>query len=325
MRDRKSATFELKDEADWWLRQARRGSAPDAELTVGEYLDRWLKGKRKIVGSTRDQYANHIGHLDALADIPLVKLERRQVERFVDSLGKQKSERTHKPLSAATIGKILTTLRSALEEAVPGDIPDNPAARVEAPRVEREPVRAVTSAEMTRIREAVTGTWLEPVVRFLFGSGLRISEAVTLNQGDVDWAHGTVRLRASKTTRRTVRVTRDGMAALTLLDQPRKGRNEPLFFGERPSKVGVRDRLGRGSVSHALPKLLAAHGIERLTAHGLRHAHATVGLERGTPIEAIAAQLGHRNPTMTRNVYAHVTASLTDEALERLDEAVSER
>ena len=35
-RVRRSATFSLEDEAEWWLRQAKRGSIPDVDVTVAE-------------------------------------------------------------------------------------------------------------------------------------------------------------------------------------------------------------------------------------------------------------------------------------------------
>lgn len=325
-RVRQSKTFDTRNDADWWLREAKRqGRAPDTGETVAEYLDRWLASKRRLRDSTRLQYENHLGHLKReLGAIPVARLQRRHVEAFVDDLERHVSTGTKRPLTKATVGKILTTLRSALEWGVPRELPDNVAAKVEPPKPERKPVRVVSGEDMAAIREAVRETWLYPVVRFLFGSGLRIGEACALNQGDVDYQLRTVTVKRSKTSDmpRTVRISKDAMAALRTLDQPRKGKREPLFFSPKPNRQGHRDRLSRHSVSHALPRILRDHGIEPLTAHGLRHAHATVGLELGTPIESIASQLGHRNPTVTRNVYAHVTQKLADEALDRLDEAI---
>jgi integrase len=109
---------------------------------------------------------------------------------------------------------------------------------------------------------------------------------------------------------------------LALADAPRIGPREPVFFSPRPNRQGVRDRLSRHSVSHALPRLLEGASLDALSAHGLRHAYATVALEAGIPIEAIAEQMGHRNPTMTRNRYAHVTPNLQRAALQIVNEAV---
>ncbi len=328
-RVRKSATFHLRNDAEWWLREASRGDVPETGRTVEDYLLLWLRGKRRIRPSTRLQYANHIEKhiIPVLGGFRMTDLQRRHVEAFVEDRLRYVSPSTHRPLTPSTVGKLLVTLRSALEEAVPREIPDNPAAKVEAPKVEREPVRAVGATEASAIIDAVAGTWVEPIARFLFGSALRISEALTLNQGDIDWREGVVKLRRSKTSIRTVMVSDDGMAALRMAvdDAPRSGKGEPVFFGPKPSRTSlVRDRMTRHSVAHALPRLIEAAGIERLTAHGLRHAHATVGLEAGTPIEAIADQLGHRSPNMTRR-YAHVLPTMKRAALQAHDNAVKDR
>lgn len=330
-RIRKTATFALRNEAEWWLREAgRTGVTPDVGETVAEYLERWLATKRGIAPSTRLSYENHVREhiVPVLGSIAIGQLLPRHVEGLIKDRLAHVSAGTGRPLTPSTVRSILTTLRMALAQGVKRrEIPDNAAADVSAPRVRRDPVRAVSAAEMKRIRAALEDTWLEPVARFLFGSALRISEALTLNQGDIDWERSTVRLRASKTTIRTVMVTQDGMAALreAIAGAPRRGKAEPIFFSPRPNRAGVRDRLSRHSVSHALPRILERAGVDRLTPHGLRHGHATVALEAGIPIEIIAQQLGHANPTMTRNVYAHVLPAMKRSALDTVDEAVAKR
>lgn len=324
-RVRKSATFDLRADAEWWLRQASRGSVPEA-LTVAEYLDGWLQTKRDLRPSTLLQYRNHVDkHIaPSIGGIALAKLERRHVEAFVSERSRYVSPSTHRKLSASTVRAILTTLRSALEEGVPRELPDNPARRVRAPKVVRPDVRAVGTVEAKRVLDAVRGTWVEPIARFLFGSGLRIGEALSIDQRDIDWKAGKVRIRASKTRLRSLNVTDDAMAALRLAlrDAPRIGPKEPVFFGVRATENGARERLSRHSVARALPRLLAAAGIDHLTAHGLRHAHATTRLELGHDIETIAAQLGHKRPSLTADVYAHVTERGQKSDLAEMDEAV---
>jgi integrase len=324
-RVRKSATFDLRSDAEWWLRQAGRGAVPEA-LSVGDYLERWLAGKRSIAPSTRAQYRNHVElHIvPALGRFALIALQPKHIEAFVSERERHVSESTHRPLTARTIQAILTTLRSALEDAVPRLILDNPAAKVEAPRVTREPVRDVGAVEAGRVIAAVRGTWIESIVRFLFGSGLRIGEALSIDQGMIDWKSGEVRIGKSKTNLRTLPVSDDALDALRLAirQAPRVGPKEPVFFGQRATSNGARERLNRASVDHALPRILEAAAVERLTPHGLRHGHATVALEGGTPIEVIAKQLGHKRPSLTQNIYAHVTRRHQRAALSVIDEAV---
>ena len=113
-RVRKSATFTLRNDAEWWLRQAQRGTIPNVERTVSEYLDDWLAGKRNVRRSTHDVYSSHVKvHIaPALGHHRVTELEPRHVERFIAGL----------KVAPGTVGLILRTLRSALQTA---NRPDN--------------------------------------------------------------------------------------------------------------------------------------------------------------------------------------------------------
>lgn len=305
-RVRRSETFVLKGEAEWWLRQAKRGSIPDVDVTVAEYLDRWLQGKRNIRPSTKALYESHVRvHIaPALGHYSLGELEPRHVERFVDSL----------TVSAGTVGLILRTLKSALEAGVRRhELPDNPASTVEAPKVTRAPVEALTHDMAERIQAAVEGEWIEHIVRFLMGSGCRVGEACALDQADV--MDGYVRLRAPKTVPRAALVSEDGMAALeeAIRLAPRRGPREPVFYGPKD-----RDRANRSAVSHAIARTLARHGLPRLTAHKLRHGAATLMLADGHSIKTIAEQLGNTE-RVTAQTYAHVSPDVARSAVRSLD------
>jgi integrase len=312
-RIRESKTFDLRGDAEWWLSQAKRhGEAPE-DVRLADYLERWLRGKRGIAASTRLQYDNHIRlHLvPMLGGYRLVDLRRRHVDAFVEQRLGHVSTGTGRPLSPSTVRAILVTLRSALQEAVPRDIPDNPAARVEAPKVHREPVKALTPDDAAALIAAVRETWMEHIVRVLLGSGMRVGEAVALNQGDVH--DGWVQLRKSKTTIRSVRLSRDANEAIhaAIKSAPRRGKGEPVFFGPRTG-----DRLSRHSLTHALSKATG------LSAHALRHGTATLMVAAGVHMRVVAEQLGHANPAMTARVYAHVSPESQVAALSVLDEAV---
>lgn len=45
-------------------------------------------------------------------------------------------------------------------------------------------------------------------------------------------------------------------------------------------------------------------GLPRLVLHELRHTHATILLRDGVPVHIVAKRLGHRDPSVTLNVYA---------------------
>jgi integrase len=65
-------------------------------------------------------------------------------------------------------------------------------------------------------------------------------------------------------------------------------------------------RLGRGKVALAVGRIGKAAGIkEHIAPHRLRHTLATLAVNRGMPLESIAALLGHRSLSMTM-VYARI-------------------
>jgi integrase len=305
-RTRRSATFELKGDAEWWLRQAKRGSIPDVNLTVGEFLDRWLTGKRNIRASTHALYASHVKvHIKpSIGQIPLTDLQPRHIERFVNGL----------KLSPGTVGLVLRTLKSALESGVRRrEIPDNPAATVEPPKVRRAPVEAMTDELADAVVEAARGEWIEYVVRFLLGSACRIGEAIALDQGDVK--NGYVILRDPKTVPRATFISEDAEEALreAIRIAPRRGKNEPVFFGPVTG-----DRLTRHPVTLALARILAAKGLPPLTPHKLRHGAASLMLADGHSIKTIAEQLGNTE-RVTAQTYAHVAPAVARAAVSSLN------
>jgi integrase len=330
VRTRVARTFVLRADAEWWLSEARRhGTAPEDPL-LRDWLAAWLAGKRRIRPSTREQYRSHIDdHIaPVLGGYRLGELRRHHVEAFAENRLRATNKRTKaepRPISPAMVGKLLVTLRSALDAAVPRVIPDNPAAKVEAPKVEREAVAAMTPADARAIVAAVRGTWLENITRFLLGSGLRAGEALGLDQGDVH--DGWVSVRVSKTTVRAVRVSADAAAAIhtALRASPRVGPHEPVFWSvKRVRGTDHRDRMRVDSMSRGLAEALKAAGLPRRTAHKLRHGAATLMVAAGVPMRMVAEQLGHANPSLTARVYAHVSPESLAAAVDVLDEAVKE-
>lgn len=298
-RARRNTEREALAELERMRRIYGSGGSP-ATGTLGSYLDDWYAGWTDVRDSTRATYETHIRlHIKPLlGGIPLAKLQPPDVRRLIE-------EMRRKGKAPAYVVRVVTTLRVALNAAVAERIlMDNPAAHVKLPRVEREPVRPLTHDEAYAIVEAVEGTWVEPITRLLLGSGIRLGEAIGLDQRDLMLDSAFIRVRRSKTDVRAVPISADAVEALrlALVNAPRRGPDEPVFFGVRKS----RHRLRRWSVSQALPRLLEPVGLGHITPHQLRHGAATLMLADGVPMRVIAEQLGHRNPALTARVYAHV-------------------
>jgi len=174
-----------------------------------------------------------------------------------------------------------------------------------------------------RDADAVAGAraWLNQQVK---EHGLRLGEAVALNWRDVDLDRGTVAVKSGKTARarRLVKLAPFAIAALrnhrarsTIV-----GAGEPVFRGIRTGR-----RIRTDAAYAHWQRLRADAGLPPMRIHDLRHAHASLLLAGGTPMQLIADQLGHANPALTARVYAHVLDSHREAAVDRMGELVPTR
>ena len=85
-----------------------------------------------------------------------------------------------------------------------------------------------------------------------------------------------------------------------------------------PSTVGS-PLDGGNLLTNSYYPLLARLGLPRLPFQNLRHTAATRLLAAGTHPKIVAERLGHSTPTVTLNVYSHVTPTMQRDAADTLD------
>lgn len=148
------------------------------------------------------------------------------------------------------------------------------------------------------------------IFEVIYGCGLRVSEAVGLNLGDVDFANGWLRVMGKGSKQRTVPFGPPAKKALkeALADRPDVGFQEPLFVNFRGARLTSR------SVARMLNKHLIRIAATRLISpHGLRHSFATHLLAAGADLRSIQELLGHSRLSTTQR-YTHVDlGALIDE------------
>lgn len=289
------------------------GSEP-ATMTLDAYLADWLAGVRgSVAPATYVSYSGHVRlHIaPLLGGLPVIRIGPPDVRRLITALGSA-------GLAANTVRRVLTTLAMALGRAVrEGSIPTNPALGQRLPRVERTSIRAMTFDDADAIMAAVREDEYGPLYTLLLYSGMRAGEAVGLDWRDVDLEGGTVFVQRGK-TRSSARVVPLASMALLALKAHRLrspgGPSEPVFRGLRKGQ-----RLRVDVVTHRFPRLLEAAGLPRMRVHDLRHGTATLLLARGVPMRDIADLLGHASPSITMNVYAHVTEEMRRKAVQSLN------
>ena len=137
-----------------------------------------------------------------------------------------------------------------------------------------------------------------------------------LDLGDLDFAHGVIHVRDSKTEAgiRQVNMTpwlHDELLAYRA-SRPDAALDEPAF----PTRSGGR-RDGRNINRKVIePAVRAANALRAeqrqpalpgsITAHTFRRTFITLMLEAGAPVPYVQAQVGHEDPTTTLEIYAQV-------------------
>ena len=77
------------------------------------------------------------------------------------------------------------------------------------------------------------------------------------------------------------------------------------------------------TLSHDFQKIVRATGLPHLTLHGLRHAHATFLLQKGTHAKIVSERLGHSSISVTMDTYSHVLPDMQEAAARAIDEVLS--
>lgn len=177
----------------------------------------------------------------------------------------------------------------------------------------RAMIRACSSKAPTGIRNRA-------LIALLWGSGLRISEALALYPKDVDITAGTVRVLCGKGRKdRTpfiIHGSLGGHYERWMDKRQALGMNgrHPLFCtlkGTSISAVYVRAMLKREA---------EAAGIEkRVHPHGLRHTHASMLRDAGIQLNVISIQLGHSNEAITCRYLNRFNPAQVMEALRGLN------
>ncbi|HEY4233216.1 MAG TPA: tyrosine recombinase XerC [Lacipirellulaceae bacterium] len=204
-----------------------------------------------------------------------------------------------------------------------GWVKTNPAKPLRNPRKSQKLPHFLTTDEVGKLLTAPPGD--EPqevrdraILETLYSAGLRVSELVGLNDGDLDFSAGIVRIRGKGKRERlspigshAARALKSWLAKRTLSPREPKGREAPVFV----NRFGT--RLTTRSVARMLEKYLRETGLDQRTSpHTLRHSFATHLLDRGADIRSVQELLGHKS-LVTTQIYTHVSTSNLKAAYEK--------
>lgn len=155
------------------------------------------------------------------------------------------------------------------------------------------------------------------MLELLYASGMRVSELVALNLGDVDCKENFVRCFGKGSKERIIPIhDQAAMAVKSYVDETRpelaRNQNEAaLFLNARG------DRLTRQGFWQKLKEYARAANLDvQISPHTLRHSFATHMLSGGADLRSVQELLGHANISTTQ-VYTHLTSEHIRRAYEK--------
>jgi tyrosine recombinase XerD len=238
-------------------------------------------------------------------------------------VGLREGDADHPPLSAGSAARAVVAVRGlhrfALRE---GLTPADPAHDVRPPTPPRRLPKAISVEAVERLLAAATGPGGDGTARglrdralleLLYGSGVRISEAVGLDVDDLDLEEGFARVSGKGGKTRVVPMgdyARRAVEAYLVRARPElsgAGRGGPaLFLNARGG------RLSRQGAWMVLRAAAERAGLKNVSPHTLRHSFATHLLDGGADVRVVQELLGHASVTTTQ-VYTLVTVQMLRE------------
>jgi integrase/recombinase XerC len=282
--------------------------------TAEEHFLEYLRSEKRVSKHTVDAYGRDIkGFVDFLTRVGLHKdasaVESSHVRTYLSSLYE-----TCKPV---TIARKLAALRALYKFLVSrGFVDQNPAAAVRTPKKPAKLPHFLSVDDAHAVMEAQgqnphINARDQAIVEMLYGSGLRVSEAVGLNINDVDLSAATTVVLGKGNKQRMVPVGAKAISAVekylhvrSLIPREKKQSTQTdetaLFINRDGTRLSVRSvqRMVRS-------RGLAVGAKESLHPHALRHSCATHLLEGGADLRMIQELLGHSSLSTTQK-YTHL-------------------
>lgn len=192
-----------------------------------------------------------------------------------------------------------------------GLVSSNPVSRIETFKIEQTIKKAFSIEDMESIRKTCTHIRDRTLIEFLYSTGLRVSELVSLNVGDIDMSNKEFTVIGKGNKERIVYFSSSTRFHLEDYFKWRM-KNENISEDElklKPLFVGIRkpfERLSKEGIEARLRNIGLSAKVEDVHPHRFRRTFATNMAARGMKIEEIAKLMGH-SKLETTLIYCNVS------------------
>lgn len=218
-------------------------------------------------------------------DFNFSKVSNREIKAYLSHLISKERK------TASSVNLALSSLRFLFIEVLKQNVFEG----IKSPKSPKKIPTVLTKDEIRRIMEAVKNPRHKLLIMVMYGSGLRVSEAVSLTFNDLDFQDKTGTIRSGKGKKdRNIILSEALVAELKSYYADRQDDPSPYIFNKGEGHITTRQ--AQRMLAHYAKKA----GIKkRVFCHALRSSFATHLLESGTDIRVIQELLGHSNLSTT--------------------------
>jgi len=213
---------------------------------------------------------------------------------------------TEKNLNKKTLSRKISTLKSFFKFMIrEGYINNNPASSLIYPRIDKSLPKFLTEEEIKKIldlpKDDFCGLRDKAILEFLYSTGARVSEMVSLKISDIDLISGIAKVMGKGRKERLLPLGEPAILSIKKYLDLRKD-NSPYFLVNKNGKP-LTDR----GVRYILYKYIKKYALSfKISPHIFRHSFATHLLNRGADLRSVQELLGHSSISTTQ-VYTHLT------------------
>jgi len=184
---------------------------------------------------------------------------------------------------------------------------ENLAKQIKAPKVDKRLPKFITYDELNKLLENTNNYRDKLIIKFLFYTGVRVSELIKIKKNDIIFEEGFVKVYGKGGKERIVPIPKELLNELK--DYINKINTENIF------------PLSSRQVERIIKNVAEKAGInKKVTPHVLRHSLATTLLSKGVDIRYIQEILGHSSLNITQ-IYTHVVPNQLKEIYNKVFES----
>jgi len=270
----------------------------------------YLKIERGLSKNTIDNYTLDIERLCLFLEnnsfaVSPINIGEETIQQFIYSVSKEVNPRSQ--------ARIISGLKSFFSYLIFEDYrSNNPMELIETPKIGRKLPDTMSVKEIDALISAIDlssneGERNRAMLETLYGSGLRVSELVTLKISDLFFKEGFIKITGKGNKQRFVPIANSTQKYINFYKDNvrihlniKKSFEDTLFLNRRGAQ------LSRAMLFTIIKDLAIKTALNKnISPHTLRHSFATHLLENGADLRSIQLMLGHESITTTE-IYVHL-------------------